>query len=190
MAVAVVIDEGAASAPGFAGAGDAGFFADVGERAVAVVVVEDVFSVVGDVEIFAAVVVVVADADALAPAGVQQAGFLGDVGERAVVIVVVEMVRWRASFCARDGVIELRAVDDENVGPAVVVVVEDGDAGAGGFDDVFFGGDAAKGVGHCEAGFFGDVGEVGERFVGCALVVLALSTRGAIASEKEKTTRE
>ena len=39
MAVAVVVDEGAAVAPGFAGASDAGFFADVGEGAVTIVVI-------------------------------------------------------------------------------------------------------------------------------------------------------
>src|ERR1700680_4059959 len=93
MAVAVIIDEGAAVAPGFAGASDAGFFTDVGESAVAIVVVEDIFSVIGDVEIFPAIVVVIADANALAPPGVGQAGFLRDIGEGSVVIVVIEMTR-------------------------------------------------------------------------------------------------
>ena len=75
------------------GAGDACLFADVGERAVAVVVIQHVFAVVGDVKVGPAVVVVVADADALAPAGVDEAGFFRDVGERAVVIVVIKMIR-------------------------------------------------------------------------------------------------
>ena len=43
MAVAIVIDEGAPGAPGFAVAGHAGFFADIGEATVAVVVVQHVF---------------------------------------------------------------------------------------------------------------------------------------------------
>src|SRR6202008_1928611 len=90
LSVAVVVDKSAAGAPGFAGAGDAGFFADVGKGSVSVVVIEDVFSVVGDVEVFEAGVVVNADANALAPAGVAEAGFLGDVGEGAVVVVVIE----------------------------------------------------------------------------------------------------
>ena len=71
MAVAIVVDEGAAVAPGFSRAANAGFFADIGEGAVAVVVIEDVFAVVCAVEIFVAVVVVIADADTLAPAGVR-----------------------------------------------------------------------------------------------------------------------
>ena len=48
MAVAIVVDEGATAVPTLAVAGYAGFFADVGEGAVAVVVVEEIFSEVGD----------------------------------------------------------------------------------------------------------------------------------------------
>src|SRR5439155_8595542 len=86
-AVAIVVDESAAGVPALAGAGDAGFFADVGKGAVAVVVVEDVFPEVRDEEIVEAVVIVIADADALSPAGMKQASFGGDVGESAVAIV-------------------------------------------------------------------------------------------------------
>ena len=68
LAVAIVIDEGAARAPARLLACDAGLLADVGEGAVAVVVVENVLAVVGDEQVVAAIVVVVADADALAPA--------------------------------------------------------------------------------------------------------------------------
>ena len=161
MAIAVVIDEGAAVAPGFAGASDARFFAYVGESAVAVVVIEDVFSVVGDVKIFPAVVVIVADAHALAPTGVREAGFLRDVGKGSVVIVVVEVAR-RSSLGGR--CVESGAVDNEDVRPAIVVVIEDGDAGSGGLDDVFLGVDAAKNFDDVEACFFGDIGEMRERF--------------------------
>ncbi len=160
MAVAIVVDEGAAVAPGLAGARDAGFFAYVGEGAVAVVVIEHIFSVIGDVEIFAAVVVVIADADALAPAGVREAGLFCDIGERAVAIVVVEMAGRRFS----GGSIEACAVDDEDVRPAVVVVVEDGDARSRGFNDVFLGVHAAENHGVGETCFFGDVGEMSEGF--------------------------
>jgi hypothetical protein len=123
-------------------------------------VIKDVFAVVGDVQLLETVIVVVTDADALAPAGMGQAGFFSDIGKRAVVVVVVEMIGRSLLY---GGVFEFRAVDDEDVGPAVVVVVEDRDAGAGGFDDVFFGGDTAEGVGHGEAGLFRDVREVSGR---------------------------
>ena len=161
MAVAVVVDEGTAIAPGFSGAGDAGFVAHVRECSVAVVVIKDVLSVVGDIEIFPTVVVVIADANALAPAGVGKSGLLRDIGESAVVIVVIEMARGRFS---RSGRVKAGAVDDENVGPAVVVVVEDGDTRSGGFDDVFLGVHAAEDYGIGKACLFRDVGEMGERF--------------------------
>ena len=89
MAVAVVVKEGTAVPPGFAGTGDASSFAYIAEGAVAIVVIEDVFPVVGDVKILEAVVVVVADADALAPTSVSKAGLSRNVGKSAVLIVVV-----------------------------------------------------------------------------------------------------
>src|SRR5262249_25859252 len=146
---------------GLSGAGDPGSFADVGERAVAVVVVEDVLSVVGDVEIGVAVVVVVADAHALSPPGMNQAGYLGDIGESAIVVVAIEMVGGR--LAGRECLVELGAFGDEVVGPAVIVVVENGDPSAGGLDDVFLGGDPAEDVAHGETRFGGVVDKECER---------------------------
>src|SRR5258708_30841882 len=127
MAVAVVIDEGAAVAPGFARTCDACFLAYVRECAVAVVVIEDVFSVVRDVEIFPAVVVVVADAGALAPSGVRKARFFGDVGEGSVMIIMIEMACGSSSRGSR---VEAGADEYVNAGPPVVVVVEYANAGS------------------------------------------------------------
>ena len=79
VAVAVVIDESAAGVPAVQPLsrcrGDAGLSRDVRERAVAVVVLQDAVAPVGDEQIVVAVVVVVADAHALAPAGARQPGF-------------------------------------------------------------------------------------------------------------------
>ena len=69
FAVAVVVDEGAAGAPLFAGACDSGLLGYFFEGAVALVVEEAVLAVAGDVEVVEAVVVVVADAGSLTPAG-------------------------------------------------------------------------------------------------------------------------
>ena len=69
LAVAIVVDEGAARAPLLAAARGAALLGDFAERAVALIVEEPVLAVAGDVEIVEAVVVVVADARALAPAG-------------------------------------------------------------------------------------------------------------------------
>ena len=67
-AIAIVVDECAARAPRLARSRDAGFLGDFGEHAV-LIVVKTVLAVVGDVKIFPSVVVVVANANALAPAG-------------------------------------------------------------------------------------------------------------------------
>jgi len=66
---------------------------------------------------------------------VSQPGFFGDVGERAVVIVAVEVAGRRF---VRTESFQLRAVDDENVRPAVVVVIKNGDSCSRRFDDVLF----------------------------------------------------
>src|SRR5208283_1435274 len=87
FAVAIEVDEGATRTPGFAGASDTGFCADIAERPVTVVVVQHIFPVVGDEKIFVAVIVVIADANALPPTGMLQAGLQGDVSEGAIAIV-------------------------------------------------------------------------------------------------------
>ena len=67
--IAVVVDEGATGAPLFASACDSGLLGDLFEGAVALIVKETVFTIVGDVEVVEAIVVVIADAGSLAPAG-------------------------------------------------------------------------------------------------------------------------
>jgi len=157
LAVAIVIDECAAGIPALATGGDAGFFADVGESAVAIVVIENIFAEVGDEEIFEAIVVVVADADTLAPAVATDAGLRGDIGESAITIIFKEVGDW---FLAKSGGLELATVDKENVEPAVVVIVVEGDAAAGGFEEIFiFVFAAVDGFG-VEGGVFGDVEKI------------------------------
>ncbi len=71
---------------------DAGFVCDVGESAVAVIVVEEVLAVLCHIEVGKAVVVVVTP-DAAKTVGVaRHSGLLGDVGKGPVAIVVVEGV--------------------------------------------------------------------------------------------------
>jgi len=134
VAVAIVVDESAASVPALARAGDTGFLADVGEGAVAVVVVENIFAEVGDEKIVETVVIVIADAHALSPAGMMQAGFGSDISEGAVAIIFEKM---RNRFLASRKTFETPAVDEENIQPAVVVVIIKSDTAAGGFEKVF-----------------------------------------------------
>src|ERR1700722_5832739 len=109
-----------------------GFGGDVGKGAIAVVVIQHVFSVAGDVKIRKAVVIVVADRDAdsvIAVAGAGEAGFLGHVSEAAIRILAVETVpvlRVLAIefFGLMHRVGEVTAIHQENVEQAVVVVIE------------------------------------------------------------------
>src|SRR5258705_1680924 len=71
--------------------GDSGFGGDVGERAVAIVAIEDAAAVSGHVDVREAVIVEVTDGDALAVMSfARESGFFGDIGEGAVAIVVVQ----------------------------------------------------------------------------------------------------
>ena len=159
MAVSVIVDPGAASVPARfrAGLEQAGAFRDIGERAVAIVVIENVLAVVGDEEIVIAVVVVVADAAGLSPAGADvEAGTFGDIGEGAVAIVFEETAM---RFLAFGKTLEAPAIDEEEIEPAVVVIVVEGEAAAGGFEEIFVFADAAENGFNVEAGTFDDVDE-------------------------------
>ena len=76
-------------------------------------------------------------------------------------VVVEEVAGGLVSGCRFHG----SAVDEEDVLPAVVIVVKDGDAGAGGLDDVALGVDASVYVGGGETGFGGYVDEPGGGWV-------------------------
>ncbi len=94
-AVFVVIEPSRAGGPS-AFIGDAGFRRDVGKRAVAVVVIENGAAIAGHIQIGIAVIVEVADGNALAVmAFTADAGFLGDIGESSVAVVVVERATQR-----------------------------------------------------------------------------------------------
>src|SRR6266403_1345516 len=97
--------------------------------------------------------------------------FFTDVGESAVIIVVVEMAR--RSF-ARSRGFESRPIHNENIRPAVIVVVEDGDARAGGFDDVLFRVFPAENDRRGKPGLLRHIGEMRNR-----LGVRALGISGA-----------
>ena len=76
-----------------------------------------------------AVAVVVANRDALAVAAGRHPGFFGHVGKRAVTIVAIERI---AQGRIGSEEVALAAVDQIDVHPPVVVVVEESAAGAGG----------------------------------------------------------
>ncbi len=130
QAVVVVVQPGRGGGPHLLAAqGRAlhpGFVGDVGEGAVAIVVQQLVAGDVRHEEIGPAVVVVIAHGDAHPVALACHPGSVGDVGEGQVPVVVEEPVLVLVAFLleGRDG----RAVDEEDVGIAVVVVIEHGHA--------------------------------------------------------------
>ena len=78
----------------------------------------------------------------------------GYIAEGSIVVVAVKMVG--RSF-AVGRTFEGGPIHEEDVGPSIVVVIEDGDPGAGGFDNVFFRRNSAENVGESQARLFGDI---------------------------------
>src|ERR1700730_3447683 len=130
-AVIVVVEPNRTGSP--TGRADTGFLRNVGKSSVAVVVIQNAFSVLGQVEIGEAVVIVVAHCGthAIAPSG--YACFLRHVAEGAVPIVAIESI---AEWLIRIVEIATSAIDQVNIHPAVIVVVEKSAARAGGFRQV------------------------------------------------------
>ena len=91
-AVAIVVDPRAARSVAHIVLLQARLRGHVGERAIAVVVIQHVLAVVGDEEIVEAVVVVVADGHRRRPARSRQARLRRHIGKGAVAVVLVETI--------------------------------------------------------------------------------------------------
>src|ERR1700693_2829704 len=131
MAVPVVIHKGASCAEARLGSKQAGLSGNVGKGAIAIVVIEAILAEVGNEKIFIAVIIEVADANAVSPPSIHQSRFFSNIRECAVTIVPIQAVAG-----SDRNTIQLSAPKDENVHPAVVVVVEKGTTRAHDFDDV------------------------------------------------------
>src|SRR4029077_3003606 len=101
-----------------------------------IVAIEDAFAVLGDVEVGETIAVIVADGDSLPEAACAHAGFLSYISESSVAIVVVERVAE-----GRSGREEIAGttIDEVQVHPAVVVVVEECAARARRLGEILFG---------------------------------------------------
>ena len=135
------------------------FLTDIRECPVAVVTIQNIFSVVAYEEIFIAVVVIVSDANALSPSCMRQARFLGNVGKSSVVIIVVQVICGLLFAGKR---VESRSIHDKNIRPAIVVIIEYGHACAGSLEDEFLGVHAAEGVTCGQAGLASFIHEIGD----------------------------
>src|ERR1043165_4041495 len=108
-----------------------------------------------DKDVLVTIVVVIADGDAHAGDRDCQCGASGRVSERSVVVVVIQLQRGCAMHCVPG---KVSAVDQENVGIAVVVVTEEGAAGAEGLGKMAFA-ESAIVVREVKARRAGDIGE-------------------------------
>src|SRR5215831_12127612 len=105
MAVLVVIHECTARIPavqalagGSRALGDARLFGDVGEFAVAVVVIQNAIAPVRDHQVIVAVVIEIADATSLPPSGTREAGAERHIREGAIAVVLIKPVSGLAAF--------------------------------------------------------------------------------------------
>jgi hypothetical protein len=99
-----------------------------------IVVVKAVLPEVGDVNVGPPIVVVVSDGNAESPPIVGDPGLLGDVCEGAVVVVVEQGCMRRRSFSIQSGF--GASVNEIDIQPAVIVVVQQSYTGADRFQNV------------------------------------------------------
>ena len=154
VAVLVVVQKRAARVPAQPVLLKPGFPGHFGKRPVPVVAEQRVLPVVADEKVVPAVVVVVAHAARLAPARAPQPRLQRHVGKRAVA-VVLEQVADRLLALGKP--LQPPAIDQKNVHPVVLVVVEEGRAAAGRLQQIFVAVLAAKDRLHVEPGFLGHV---------------------------------
>jgi hypothetical protein len=136
VAVAVGVEERGPGPP--SRVGDAGPLGHLLEGPVAAVAVEPVRAELGDEEVDMAVVIIVGGADAAPPAVVADAGPLGRVLEPPAAAVAVQRVAAPLAD-PRRLLVEGPGVDQVDVQPAVLVVVDERRAGADRLEDVVLG---------------------------------------------------
>src|SRR5260370_23839578 len=115
---------------------------DIGESSVAIVVIQDVFSVARDIQIRVAIIIVVADGHAhtiVSVTGIGQARLLGHIREGAIAIlpekpipipgiVTLEVVR-RLHWTRK-----MSAIDEKDVEQSIIVIVKKRNSTGHGFD--------------------------------------------------------
>ena len=130
-AVVIVISKSCAHGP--ATVGNSCFLCYIGERAVAIVAVQNVAAVARKINVRPAIVVVVRYGAAHCITRSAYAGFIRHVGKRTVVIVVIQCPTRLLSL---QGLVHGRGIREVNVQPPVPVVIQQKDSATHGFDDV------------------------------------------------------
>src|SRR5206468_8653224 len=132
VAVTIVIEERAARAPVRAWSGYPRPLRYIGETALAVVAVKDIRPPVGDVEVIETVVVEVGHADAISPSRMRYLGGGCHVFEATIPNIAVQAIGRGTPLKP----LEPRAVHEKNVLATIVVVIEEGNSGAIGLNNV------------------------------------------------------
>src|SRR5436190_16981145 len=132
MSVAIVIDETTSRSPALFSGEQSRRLGHIREGPVAVVAVQNVLTEIGTKNIIEAIIVIVSNADSGCPANASQSSFVCNVGKCTIAIVLVKAISspFGPAF-------EAGAGKNKNVHPAVVVVIDEGAAAAGRFQDVF-----------------------------------------------------
>src|SRR6266403_2605552 len=129
LAIAIIIDPGRTGGK-LIRSPKPGNRCDILKGAVAVVAEEVTLAKRGDENVVEAVVIVITDGHAQTIHRNAEARFAGHVGERAVVIVVIKLRGGGAALRMADPVL---AINEQNIGPAVVVIIDERATGAHGF---------------------------------------------------------
>jgi hypothetical protein len=98
--------------------GDTGLVGNVGERPIAIIVVQDVASILRHEKIGKAVVIVVAPDTTQAVTRTRNSSLVGHIGESAIAIIAVQRVAYRDA-----AVVEIAAIDEIDVLPAIAVEI-------------------------------------------------------------------
>src|ERR1700751_4788374 len=113
------------------------FFGDVSKCSIAVVAIENIAPPLRDVNVWKAIVVVVAPSYSPSIAAAGHTSLIGHVGKGSVTVIAIQRIEKRR---LRRIKIRLAAVDQVNVQPAVVVVIEKGAPGSACLGQMLFGG--------------------------------------------------
>src|SRR6202011_2253061 len=125
-AVIIVVEPHGTGSP--TGSGDSRLFRHIGKRSVSVIVIKDAAAILGDVQVRKPVAVEIPDRDAVAKAARPYTSFFRYVRKCSVAIVFIQRVAQRGIGSVE---IALAAVDQINVHPAIVIVVQERAAGTG-----------------------------------------------------------
>src|SRR5215472_6146547 len=127
----------------------------IGKRAVAVVVEKMTLAEGRDEDIVEAVVIVIADCNPQAVEGNGQTGLAGDIAKGSIMVVVIELRRGRPHLRMSG---PIRAIDQQNVGVTIVVVIDEGTAGPHSLRQILFP-ECAIVVYEADAGLSADIAE-------------------------------